>query len=108
MKSLLCMAIAAAACCPLVAQDQVGDAIVSLHIFPNADGLRIDVTFSNKETLSGRAAIISRDKSVHLLNLRGDVDLTIDGMRLRADEVVIVEDSGEIKPSGNVRITTPK
>jgi hypothetical protein len=39
------------------------------------------------------------------VRLTGNVDLTIDGIRLGADEVVIIEDSGEIKPSGNVRVT---
>jgi lipopolysaccharide assembly outer membrane protein LptD (OstA) len=79
-----------------------------VHIIPDANAQRIDVTFTDKMTLSGTAAIISREKSTHLMYLRGGVDLMIDGIRLRADEVIIAEDSGEITPSGNVRITKSK
>jgi hypothetical protein len=108
------MAIGIAACCPLTAQDQVmvtrlrlvrSDASLGLD-----QGLRIDATLSNNETLSGTAAIVRflGNSPKHLarlpLNMSGDVDLMIDGMRIRANEVVI-EASGEIKPSGNVRIT---
>ena len=105
MKSLLYMAIGIAVCCPLIAQDHL--VITWFHLLPDANGHRIDATLSNMEKLSGTAAIIRLQNSPHLLNLRGDVDLTIDGTRVRADEVVI-EDSGEIKPSGNVRVTMSK
>jgi hypothetical protein len=104
MKSLLCVAIAVAACRPLVAQDRL--AITFVHIVPDANARRIEATLSNKQIFSGTAAEISWNSvnPVRLpLNLRGDVDFVINGMRIRADEVVI-ETSGEIKPSGNVRI----
>jgi lipopolysaccharide assembly outer membrane protein LptD (OstA) len=108
MKSLSCVAIAVIACYPIFAQDPLGAGIAFVYIIPDGNAQRIDMTFTNKETLSGTAATVNREKSTHLMYLRGGVNLTIDGIRLRADEVTIAEDSGEITPSGNVRITKIK
>jgi lipopolysaccharide assembly outer membrane protein LptD (OstA) len=103
MKALS-VAIALAACCPMFSQDQ---AAIKFTAFRATNGIRIEGTLNNG-TLVGTAASVQRDNSLHLVRLRGNVDLAIDGVRLRADEVVIHESSGEIEPNGNVRVTMPK
>jgi lipopolysaccharide assembly outer membrane protein LptD (OstA) len=103
MKALS-IAIALAACSPVFSQDQ---SAINFRAFRATSGIRIEGTLNN-ETLMGTAGTLKHESSAHLVRLTGNVDLTIDGMRLRADEIVIDEDSGEIKPSGNVRVTMPK
>jgi hypothetical protein len=40
-----------------------------------------------------------------MIILRGDVDITIDAVRVQADKAVYHKDNGEIEPEGHVRIT---
>ena len=100
---ILSIAVVLAVCCPVFSQDQP---TINFRAFRASSGVRIEGTFKS-EMLTGTAGSVKREDSAHLVRLTGNVDLTIDGMRLRADEIII-EDSGEIKPSGNVRVTMPK
>jgi len=77
---------------------------LSLTAFRTRDGIRIEGALNN-ETLAGTASSFQDDKAAHNFVLDGNVDLTIDGVRLRADEVIIHKDSCVVEPSGNVRVT---
>jgi lipopolysaccharide assembly outer membrane protein LptD (OstA) len=40
-----------------------------------------------------------------IINLREDVEITIDAVRVHADNALYHRDTGEIEPEGHVRIT---
>ena len=98
MKTLS-LAIALAACMPVFSQDQA----VQFQAFHASNGIRIEGTLNNAR-LAGTTMTIHREDSQHIFRLRGNVGLTIDGVRVHADEVVLHVDSGEIEPSGNVQL----
>jgi lipopolysaccharide assembly outer membrane protein LptD (OstA) len=98
------IALALVIACGLFSQDRLSLAFTAFRV---ASGIRVEGTV-NGQDLTGTASNIQRDKSARVVVLRGNVDMTVNGIRLRADEVVMHEDTGEIEPSGNVHLTTAK
>ena len=98
------IAITLLASCALFSQDP---AAINFVAFRTATGIRIDGTLNNK-ALPGTASSIQHDNSTRVVHLQGNVEITVNGIRLAADEVTMHEDSGEIETSGNVRLSVPK
>jgi|HubBroStandDraft_1064217.scaffolds.fasta_scaffold525976_2 hypothetical protein len=110
MKSIL-PGIALIACLPVFPQDQpataprhtfrvarlrTGDGF-RFRVVTQEDGRQLDVIAKNIDgKLAGRPEVV---------RFTGDVEITIDGMKLRADQLDYNWVTGEIEPSGNVRLT---
>jgi lipopolysaccharide assembly outer membrane protein LptD (OstA) len=99
MKSVL-LGIALIACLPVFAQDQLA---IKFLAFKTSTGVRISGTLHD-EPLVGTATSIQGDGALHVARLKGNVEISINGMKLQADEVDLHWDSGEIEPRGNVRL----
>ena len=99
MKRVI-LGIALIACLPVFAQDQLA---IKFKAFKTSTGVRISGTLHD-DPLVGTASSIQGDDTLHLAQLKGNVEITINGMKLQADEVDLHWDSGEIEPRGNVHL----
>jgi len=88
------------ACFPVFAQDQP---VMNFKAFKTSAGIRISGTLHD-EPLVGTASSIQGDNALHLAQLKGNVEITVNGMKLQADEVDLHWDTGEIEPHGNVHL----
>jgi hypothetical protein len=112
MKRIL-LGIALIACLPVFPQDQPATAPphhYTVYRHRGADGWPDGWRVVTKE--DGRdLAVIAKNIDGKLagrpevVRFTGDVEITIDGMKLRADQLDYNWVTGEIEPSGNVRLT---
>jgi len=78
-----------------------------------SDHKEVQTTLPGSEPIRMRAISIDRNWDTSMTHLRGDVEITVRVMQkdaerrlvIHADEAEVNEKSGEITPSGHVRIT---
>lgn len=97
---LLTLGLALIACLSTFAQDQ--PARHNYTIFRIRDGFRVVV--DNDRVLEATAKSIEDVKPLPVVRLKGNVEITIDGVELQADEVDYHWDTGELEPYGNVHL----
>jgi len=88
------------ACLPVFSQDQLA---IQFTAYRTATGIRVNGTLRG-EPLIGTAKSVQGEDAMHVAHLKGNVELTIDGIRVQADEVDLHLDSGDIEPNGNVHL----
>jgi hypothetical protein len=109
MKRIL-LGIALVACLPAFPQDQPTPAPphhFTLYRLRTGDGWRV-VTKEDGRQLDVIAKNIDSKtpgSPSFMVRFTGDVEITIDGMKLRADQLDYHWVTGEIEPSGNVHLT---
>jgi lipopolysaccharide export system protein LptA len=94
---LLPFGIALIACVTVFAQDQA----IEFTAYRTATGIRVSGTLNDKP-FAGTAASIQRDDKLKISQLKGNVEITINGVQLQADEVDI--GPGVFEMHGNVHI----
>jgi lipopolysaccharide assembly outer membrane protein LptD (OstA) len=98
---LLMLGIALIACLSVFAQDQP-TAGHSFEVFRIRDGFRVVV--DNARVLEAIARSIETVKTSDVVRFKGNVEITIDGVELRADEVDYHWATDELEPLGNVHV----
>jgi lipopolysaccharide assembly outer membrane protein LptD (OstA) len=100
---LTTLGIALITCIPLFPQNQppssAGQSVYTA--FRTATGVRLTGTLLNEQF---SLTAIKVDRLQDSVRLTGDVEVILKGIKLQADDVVIHFDTGEIEPSGNVRL----
>jgi lipopolysaccharide assembly outer membrane protein LptD (OstA) len=97
------LGIALMACLPVFAQDQ--PTAVPVHgfkVFRTSGGYR--VSMDDGREVNVLASSIEAVNPVRVVRFKGDVEMKINGLELRADEVDYHWDTGEIEPLGNVHL----
>lgn len=96
------LGLALAACLPIFAQDQPAAPGHNFSVFRIRDGFR--VVSDNGRVLEATAKDMESLKPSGVLRFRGKVEIALDGVELRADEVDYHWDTGELEPYGNVQL----
>jgi lipopolysaccharide assembly outer membrane protein LptD (OstA) len=99
---LAILGIALVACLPLFPQDQPTALPQNFQVFRISGGYR--VVAEDGRFVNAIAAAIEAVKPLRVVRLKGDVEITINGVELRADEVDCHWDTGELEPLGNVHL----
>jgi lipopolysaccharide export system protein LptA len=96
----LLLVIALSASLPVFSQDKPS---IRFEVVRNASGARLNGTV-NSQSLLAKATSVQGDNVLRVIHLTGNVEITLGGMNLQADAVDFHWDSGELEPSGSVRI----
>jgi len=94
--------IALIACLPVFPQDQPTVVPQNYVVFRISGGFR--VVAEDGRFVNAIAATIEPVKPLQVVRFKGNVEITIDGMELRADQVDYHWDTGELEPNGNVHL----
>ena len=101
---LLALSIALVGCLPVFAQDQPKRLPGTEYtVFRTRIGYFARGTLQG-DPFSATTTSIQSDVDLHLLRLKGNVEITIKGVIMQADEVDCHTDTGEIEPRGNVHL----
>jgi hypothetical protein len=110
MKRTL-LGIALVACLPVFPQDQPTNApphnfLLYQRRTSNGNGFRV-VADDGREFVAIAKSCEALKPSIppFVVRFKGDVEITIDGMKLRADQLDYNWVTGEIEPLGNVHLT---
>jgi hypothetical protein len=101
---LVMLGIGLIGCLPVFPQDRPAvNPGHSFEVFRIRGGFRVVV--DNGGTLEARATSIEAVSPLPVVRFKGNVEITIDGVELQADEVDYHWDTGELEPLGNVHLT---
>src|ERR1700722_2915707 len=101
MKFIM-LGIALIVCLPGFPQDQPAVVPQNYVVFRISGGFR--VVAEDGRFVNAIAATIEPGKAPHVVRFKGNVEITINGVELRADEVDYHWDTGELEPNGNVHL----
>jgi hypothetical protein len=99
---LVMLGIALIACLPVSPQDQLTVIPQNYQVFRISGGFR--VVAEDGRFVNAIAATIESAKALRVVRFKGNVEITINGVELRADEVDYHWDTGELEPNGNVHV----
>ena len=99
-RTLLCISLVASF--PVFPQNSPMAPPSDVTVFRTRDGFRVSA--DGGRTVSVVAARIEDPKLSHVVRFKGNVEITVAGVEVQADEVDYHWDTGEIEPYGNVHL----
>jgi lipopolysaccharide assembly outer membrane protein LptD (OstA) len=100
---LIVLGIALIACLPVFPQDQpTAVPAPGFKVFRISGGYRVSV--DNGREVEVLAASIEAVNAMRVVRVKGDVEMKINGLEVRADELDYHWETGEIEPLGNVHL----
>ena len=99
---LVILCIGLIACLPVSPQDQPTVVTQNYLVFRISGGFR--VVAEDGRFVNAIAATIEPVKPLRVVRFKGNVEITVNGVELRADEVDYHWDTGEVEPNGNVHL----
>ena len=99
---LAAMGIALIACLPLFPQAEPTVVPQNYVVFRISGGFR--VVAEDGRFVNTIAATLEDVKPLRVVRLKGNVEITVNGVELRADELDYHWDTGELEPIGNVHL----
>ena len=96
------LGIALIVCLPGFPQDQPTVLPQNYVVFRISGGFR--VVAEDGRFVNAIAATIETVKPLHVVRFKGNVEIAINGVELRADEVDYHWDTGELEPNGHVHL----